>query len=80
MDPVTPVGPGIQAIGGRPRTPTRGRNPGKGQDRHTMGKTRRPTIFILQCGLRRAMSFLDRPLSPKRIYRMSEAPWKMNDR
>jgi hypothetical protein len=28
MDPVTPVGPGIQAIGGRPRTPTRGRSPG----------------------------------------------------
>ena len=43
-------------------------------------RTRRSTIFITQCGLRRAVSFLDRPLSPKRIYRMSEAPWKMNDR
>ncbi len=53
---------------------------GKGKTAIQWAKTRRPTIFILQCGLRRAMSFLDRPLSPKRIYRMSEAPWKMNDR
>ena len=53
---------------------------GKGKTAIQYARTRRSTIFITQCGLRRAMSFLDQPLSPKRIYRMSEAPWKMNDR